>query len=362
MALADCWHATGAAADATRALRAVDMAFIMGGPVESLQQLLRTVEPCARASLQLQPDAVDASPTPDATPGPPPTTPLLSGACPFYFTQGGSCYIPSAIVGQRTPEVGLLSDGGRRAEGSHIPRVAAAELSVKEFKKQFFKADKPVVIQGSMEGWAALHKWSEPRWWRREHGHRTVPIELGVHAAGSLRERLMTLAEFVDEHLDRAPAEDDAARSPAYLAQHTLLDQIPQLMHDVAVPAYCQAGSHEVTNLWLGTAATATTLHFDSYDNLLCQVVGHKYVRLYAPAQSGKLYQDQRGHEGMATRSQGNLSQVDVGNVDAERFPLFEQAPFLDAVLRPGDVLYIPSRWWHYVRSLSTSCSCNFWF
>jgi hypothetical protein len=147
--------------------------------------------------------------------------------------------------------------------------VAAAELSVKEFKKQFFKAERPVVISGAMVEWAALRKWAEPRWWSREHGHRTVPVELGVHAAGSLQERLMTLEELVHEHLDTRGGD---AGVPAYLAQHTLLDQIPQLMHDVVVPVYCEAGALEVTNLWLGTQNTATTLHFDSYDNLLCQV------------------------------------------------------------------------------------------
>ena len=62
-------------------------------------------------------------------------------------------------------------------------------------------------------------------------------------------------------------------------------------------------------------------------------MVGHKYVRLYAPAQSCKLYPDPGGgHGGRATRSQGNLSQVDVAAVDADRFPLFERAPFLDTV------------------------------
>ena len=28
----------------------------------------------------------------------------------------------------------------------------------------------------------------------------------------------------------------------------------------------------------------------------------------------------------------------------------------------PGDVLFIPRSVWHYVRSLTTSCSVNFWF
>lgn len=62
------------------------------------------------------------------------------------------------------------------------------------------------------------------------------------------------------------------------------------------------------------------------------------------------------------TRAQGNLSAVDVGAVDAERFPLFAEAAFEDTVLGPGDMLFIPNRWWHYVRSLSVSASCNFWF
>ena len=34
----------------------------------------------------------------------------------------------------------------------------------------------------------------------RQHGHRTVPVEIRG-ASGDLTERLMTLAEFVDQHL-----------------------------------------------------------------------------------------------------------------------------------------------------------------
>ena len=34
----------------------------------------------------------------------------------------------------------------------------------------------------------------------------------------------------------------------------------------------------------------------------------------------------------------------------------------LDAVLGPGDALYIPAGWWHYVRSITPSFTVNFWF
>lgn len=36
--------------------------------------------------------------------------------------------------------------------------------------------------------------------------------------------------------------------------------------------------------------------------------------------------------------------------------------PFQDVVLGPGQMLYIPPGWWHFVRSLSTSFSVSFWW
>ena len=53
---------------------------------------------------------------------------------------------------------------------------------------------------------------------------------------------------------------------------------------------------------------------------------------------------------------------MDVEGVDAQRFPLFAGAPWLECVLEAGSVLYLPPRWWHYVRSLSLSFSVSFWW
>jgi lysine-specific demethylase 8 len=45
-----------------------------------------------------------------------------------------------------------------------------------------------------------------------------------------------------------------------------------------------------------------------------------------------------------------------------ERFPLFQEAEFVDCILVEGECLYIPVGWWHYVRSLTVSFSVSFWF
>ena len=46
-----------------------------------------------------------------------------------------------------------------------------------------------------------------------------------------------------------------------------------------------------------------------------------------------------------------------------ERWPQFAKVEgCCEAVLGPGDALYVPKGWWHYVRSLSPSFSVSFWW
>lgn len=124
-------------------------------------------------------------------------------------------------------------------------------------------------------------------------------------------------------------------------------------------------------NAWFGPAGTITPLHTDPYHNILTQVVGRKYIRLYAPRESEKLYT--RGIEDGGV-DMGNTSAVDIGvlagwdgsieeqDAAREKFPAFRDAKFVDCVLEEGECLYIPVGWWHYVRSLSVSFNVSLWW
>lgn len=104
-----------------------------------------------------------------------------------------------------------------------------------------------------------------------------------------------------------------------------------------------------LTNIWLGNQ-THVAAHFDFPHNLACNAVGHRRFTLFPPEQVSNLY------IGPMEFSPGgqDISLVDLQQPDLERFPKFSTALAASqtAELDPGDILFIPSMWWHHVSSL----------
>jgi len=200
---------------------------------------------------------------------------------------------------------------------------------------------------------------------KRFCGHRIVPIEIGSMMRQKMKEELMSFGSFADEFLQPSSQKKFWKLSEnakvAYLAQHPLFDQIPSLLQDIIIePSLCSETS-TLKNIWMGTGGTRTPLHYDSYDNLLVQIVGIKYVRIYMQSETDKLYVMRSNHSS-SYGYQGNMSQIHCEEEDYDKYPLTRDAAYMETVLFPGDCLFIPSRVWHYVRSLSTSISVNYWW
>ncbi|KAI7366516.1 Clavaminate synthase-like protein [Hortaea werneckii] len=271
---------------------------------------------------------------------------------------------------------------------------ADSTIDLVQFQEWLDVITQPLVIPKVTRHWRASKLWRSPRY-LMEHtlgGRRLVPIELGkLYTDKDWSQRLMSFAEFTKKCL--LPSRP---REVGYLAQTDLFDLIPALKADIMTPDYCwstpppstdeatlkTAGlssapslSEPIVNVWLGPSGTRTPLHTDPYHNILCQVVGFKYVRLYAPHETPKLYPFGVDEKGI---NMENTSQVDISahvacllgrNVDAKElgevdreFPKFKEAQYQEVILSPGDCLYVPLGWWHYVESLTTSSSVSFWW
>lgn len=240
-------------------------------------------------------------------------------------------------------------------EESAVLRIRCPSLE--SFKTNYLLPLKPVILEGIIDHWPAFnkHPWSI-EYLRSVAGCRTVPVEVGSrYTDEDWSQTLLTVNEFIDRYV----LNKDGVKALGYLAQHQLFDQIPELKDDIRLPDYCCLGEGDeediTVNAWFGPGGTVSPLHQDPQQNFLAQVVGSKYIRLYSPEDTGKLYPHQ-------SQLLHNTSQVQVENPDAERFPEFAKAPYLECVLQPGDVLFIPVRHWHYVRSLELSFSVSFWW
>ena len=109
--------------------------------------------------------------------------------------------------------------------------------------------------------------------------------------------------------------------------------------------------------LLVGEQGCVTPLHYDEQHNLFAQVAGRKLCVLASPANFGSFYPFPVGHP------HDRQAQVNTRRPDTRAFPNFTAAKFVYTVLSPGDVLYIPSYWWHEIHSsFEDTVSVNFFF
>ncbi|KAG8370901.1 hypothetical protein BUALT_Bualt13G0031600 [Buddleja alternifolia] len=229
-----------------------------------------------------------------------------------------------------------------------------SSLSLEGFLQDHLISGFPVIISNSMTHWPAKDRWNDMNYLKKVAGFRTVPVEVGKnYLCSEWKQELITFSEF----LERIQSNDCSNADMSYLAQHQLFEQIQELKQDIVIPDYCFVGGGEMRsiNAWFGPPGTVTPLHHDPHHNILAQVVGRKYIRLYPASISEELYPHS---ETMLS----NSSQVDLDNIDDKEFPKVLDLEFVDCILEEGEMLYIPPKWWHYVRSLTTSFSVSFWW
>ncbi len=112
--------------------------------------------------------------------------------------------------------------------------------------------------------------------------------------------------------------------------------------------------------MWIGNEGQVAP-HFDVHRNLACVVAGSRRFILFPPEQISNLYL------GPVVETPGGVpvSLVNDSDPDFDTFPRYAAAleAAQEAILEPGDALYIPSLWWHGVTSLERfNVLVNYWW
>jgi hypothetical protein len=226
---------------------------------------------------------------------------------------------------------------------TRVPRVSG--LSEKEFLERYYAANRPVIIEDVVGEWPACSKWT-PAFFKERFGGEQVRFQ--KRKGGDHREAFVdhthsaSLAEYVDL------LESDEGRNCYLIAHDRLLDKpaFRPLFDDLYFDPRYFNGSRARGRvfLWLGPAGATTALHRDLGNVFFAQIAGSKRVRLF-PAKQMHLVYNEIGYH----------SEVDLEDYSIEEFPLLERATMVEEVIAPGELLFIPVGWWHWVKSLDVT-------
>ena len=238
-----------------------------------------------------------------------------------------------------------------------IPRV-----SREVFEQEYFPANRPAIIQNSLCDWRAVGLWTHDYLSSTYHDKRiVVSASIAETRQGdSPAVESGFWIKHVDEEMDFPAAIELITRAKRtnrhyYLYRRSIPHEYPELYPDITIPPWIPVAEPRI-NLWVGGANHVTTLHYDLENNFFAQVFGHKSFTIYSPEDTAYLYPHP------ITSEHANISMMDIEKADLSSFPDFPKARSIAGIVGPGDLLYLPSRWWHHVKSLDDSISVNFWW
>ncbi|XP_038133674.1 HSPB1-associated protein 1 homolog [Cyprinodon tularosa] len=229
----------------------------------------------------------------------------------------------------------------------------------------------PAVFLNMTHGWPAMH-------WTAEHlsgclGGRLIRFRLGrkeVTNAPLFETQCSYVEATVAQFLRWTQHQTDVGPFSEYpyteywaYADYKyislLFKEQPFMFEDVKWSEFGFEGRNgKESTLWIGTEGANTPCHLDTYGcNLVLQVQGRKRWHLFPPEDTAKLYPTRIPFEESSI-----FSQVDVLHPDLSKFPWFKGARAHIITLEPGQVLYVPRHWWHYVESIDPiTVSVNSW-
>ncbi|XP_068707148.1 bifunctional peptidase and (3S)-lysyl hydroxylase JMJD7-like [Montipora foliosa] len=278
-----------------------------------------------------------------------------------------------------------------------------------KFFQEYYLRSKPVVITGALKHWPAFTKWTS-EFLTERFGSKKVRVAFAPNGEYEGCEKAHNFDnfkefKFPDEVKSKLPFLDLVVVRPAfleipfsgfmetlqssnntdisaYLEYSSIPSLLPELEQDIKeMPFILGELSRRHLNIWLSNGNTLGKLHFDPFDNFLCQISGKKQLFIYEPHENTRLYEAHIQEASLAynpvTKKFRNqkllqstsmvMSPVNILKPDYTRFPKFKEARALNCTINEGDVLFMPSYWWHEVQSYPSkkearNLAVNFWY
>lgn len=234
------------------------------------------------------------------------------------------------------------------------PRPNAVErratVSVDEFFEHYYATNTPVILTDLVRKWPAFGKWT-PEHLKTVYGHAEVQMTSGRANDPDYdmnREKHYATTRM-DAFVDRVLAAGQS--NDFYLIARNYNTRRPELLPlfddiDWSFGYLDRAHATSGSALWFGPSGTITPFHHDTSNILFAQIYGRKKLVLAAPTEIALL-----------SGARAMYAALDPEKPDYEQHPEFRNVLLREVELQPGEALFIPVGWWHYVRALDVSIS-----
>ncbi|WP_274474200.1 cupin-like domain-containing protein [Mangrovimonas aestuarii] len=227
-----------------------------------------------------------------------------------------------------------------------IPRVKS--ISKQDFINNYYKSQKPVVIEDAITDWPAYSKWSLD-YIKSIAGDKTVPLydDRPVNFKDGFNEPHTTMN--MGDYIDLLKSEPTRYR----IFLWNILKEIPDLQQDFSYPDFGLRLLKTLPMLFFGGENSYTFMHYDiDLANIFhFHFEGKKQCILFDQSQSKYLY---KVPHSLITRED-----IDFSNPDLNKWPALEHAKGFATHLNHGDMLYMPEGYWHYMKYISPGFSMS---
>ncbi|ADV48422.1 cupin-like domain-containing protein [Cellulophaga sp. E16_2] len=227
-----------------------------------------------------------------------------------------------------------------------IPRVS--QITKADFVANYFKPQKPVVIERFIEEWPAYTKWNLA-YMKAVAGEKIVPLydNRPVNHEDGFNEphAKMKMADYIDL-LKKEPTK-------FRIFLWNILREVPELQKDYTFPDFGLKLLKGLPMLFFGGKDSYTFMHYDiDLANIFhFHFEGRKEIILFDQSQNKHLYKVP--HSLIAHES------IDFSNPDYEKWPALKNATGYKTYLEHGEVLYMPEGYWHYMKYITPGFSMS---
>ncbi len=222
-------------------------------------------------------------------------------------------------------------------------------ISTEEFNRKYLKTQTPVVIKGLTENTISAQKWSLD-YFKEKMGNVKVDVfdnrnPKGSASAFTSADLKMNFSEFLN-----IIAKNEYTHFRIFL--FNLFKFNPGLREEYPCPELFKGILDKTAHMFFGGKDTKVRIHYDvdMSNVLLTQFGGKKRVVLFAPEYRDLLY----------CLPLNTYSLINVDNPDYEKYPGLRYVKGYDIILEPGDSIFMPSGYWHYMTYLEGGFSVSY--